>query len=261
MAWLHTVIDVPEAVHASSARFWAEALGWPVGASWPGHPELRSFEPVSGDAYVHLHQVDGPPRVHVDLESEDPRGTTWAAVAAGAQPVRTSEEWTTLRSPGGLPFCVLRARKHVAPYPATWPAGHRSRVVQVCIDSPLSRHDDEVTFWRTLLHGRWVGSESAEFAGKWHDDEGSPLQLLFQRLDEPDGAVRAHLDLGTDGQSAEVRRLLDLGADDVGPGHGGWHVLRDPAGLAFCVTENAPDQTRRRDLGEAEMPPAADGRQ
>ena len=90
---------------------------------------------------------------------------------------------------------------------------------------------------------------SAEFAGTWHDDAGSPLQLLFQRLEEPDGLVRAHLDLGTDDRDAEVARLLDLGAEDVGAGHGGWHVLRDPAGLAFCVTGNAPDQTRRRDLG------------
>ena len=92
-------------------------------------------------------------------------------------------------------------------------------------------------------------SPAPEFAGKWHDDEGSPLQLLFQRLDERDGTVRAHLDLGTDDQGAEVRRLVHLGAEDVGPGPGGWHVLRDPAGLAFCVTGNAPDQTARRDLG------------
>jgi hypothetical protein len=73
-----------------------------------------------------------------------------------------------------------------------------------------------------------------------HDDAGSPLQLLFQRLDEPSGSVRAHLDHGTDDPMAGVRRLLALGAIDVGPGRGGWHVLRDMTGLAFCVTDNFP---------------------
>jgi len=248
VAWLHTVIDVPGEVHASTAAFWAEALGWPLGQPWPGHPELRSFEPAVGEAYAHLQQIDGPPRVHLDMESDDPAGTISTAVAAGAVLVRRSERWDSLLSPGGLPFCVLGARPHAAPEPAAWPDGHRSRLVQVCIDSPAASHDAEVAFWRALLPGRFVGSPSAEFAGKWHDD-GSPVQLLFQRLGQPDGGVRAHVDLGTDAQPAEIRRLLDLGADDLGAGHGGWHVLRDPAGLAFCVTENAPDQVRHRDLG------------
>jgi hypothetical protein len=75
------------------------------------------------------------------------------------------------------------------------------------------------------------------------------VQLLFQRLDELHGSVRAHLDHGTDDRMAEVRRLLALGAGDVAPGRGGWHVLRDAAGLEFCVTQNSPASTRRRDMG------------
>jgi hypothetical protein len=122
-------------------------------------------------------------------------------------------------------------------------------MVQVCIDSPVDVHDREVAFWRELLRGRWVDSPTPEFAGMWHDDAGSPLQLLFQRLDEPTGRVRAHLDHGTDDQPAEVGRLLELGAEDVGRGHGGWHTLRDPAHLMLCVTENSPEQTERRDMG------------
>jgi hypothetical protein len=109
-------------------------------------------------------------------------------------------------------------------------------------------HATEVAFWRTLLPGRWATSSADEFAGKWHDDAGAPLQLLFQQIDETSGPVRAHLDQGTDDLPAEVRRLVSLGADDVGPGRG-WHVLRDIAGLPFCVTVNSPKQTRYRDLG------------
>lgn len=249
MTWLHAVIDVPADQRERVGSFWADVLGWPLGAPWPGHPELSSFEPASGDAYLHLQQIDGAPRVHLDVESHDPETTGVRAQALGAHFVHQHEGWRTLLSPGGLPFCVLETGRRRPPGPQTWPDGHRSRMVQVCIDSPVSVHDQEVAFWRELLPGRWADSAAREFAGKWHDDAGSPLQLLFQRLDEPDGTVRAHLDHGTDDLPAEVRRVRDLGAQDIGPGRGGWHALRDPAGLAFCVTGNSPEQSQVRDIG------------
>ncbi|MEJ3651755.1 VOC family protein [Actinomycetes bacterium KLBMP 9759] len=249
MPWLHAVLDVPAAEWSSAARFWSDALGWPAGGPWRGHPELRSFEPPQGRAYVHLQQIDGPPRVHLDVESDDIEATVADARDLGAESVDVQDRWQTLRSPGGLAFCVVHSGAHDPPEPVTWPDGHRSRMVQVCVDSPVAAHEAEVAFWRALLPGRWAGSGGREFAGKWHDDVGSPVQLLFQRLDEADGPVRAHLDLGTDELTAEVRRLLSLGATDIGPGHGGWWALRDPAGLLFCATANPPEQTELRDIG------------
>jgi hypothetical protein len=245
MGWVHAVVDVPDDEHAAAARFWSRVLGWPADDSWDGHPELRSFEPPDGAAYVHLQRIDGPARIHLDLEAESPAETVARAVGLGASYVATRGTWTTLTSPGGLPFCVLQAKAHEAPGPVTFPDGHRSRLVQVCVDSPRPAHVGEVEFWRALLGGRWVPSDSAEFAGKWHDDDGSPIQLLFQELDEPDGLVRAHLDLGTDDLDADVRRLRDLGAIDIGPGRG-WHVFRDPSGELFCTTKNSPELQHRR---------------
>jgi hypothetical protein len=249
MAWIHALLDVPTSSRAVAADFWGAALGWPAGSPWRGHPELQSFEPPSGTPYVHLQEIDGPPRVHLDLEADDADALVGQAVELGARLVGRSDRWQTLLSPGELPFCVLAATDdRPLPEPVTWPGGHRTRLVQLCIDSPTSRHPTEVTFWRALLGGRWVDSPAVEFAGKWHDDLGSPIQLLFQRLDEPDGPVRAHLDLGTDDLAAEASRLIDLGAEDVAPGRG-WHVLRDPVGLLFCATLNSPSSGARRDLG------------
>lgn len=136
MAWVHAVIDVPAHLHERAAAFWAGTLGWPVGAPWPGHAELCSFEPPAGRPYVHLQRIDGPPRVHVNLESEDRRTTVEAAVTRGAHVVGEQQRWTALRSPGGLPFCVVEAGAPDPPEPRTWSDGHRSRLVQVCIDSP-----------------------------------------------------------------------------------------------------------------------------
>jgi glyoxalase superfamily protein len=248
MSWIHAVIDVPDERHAVAADFWGRVLGWPAGSPWDGHPELCSFEPPTGTPYLHLQRIEGPRRVHLDLECETPDGTAAHAVDLGAELVGESQSWRTLRSPGGLPFCVLAAQDHDPPEATTHTDGHSTRMVQVCVDSPRSVHDAEVAFWRALLGARWVPSRNAEFAGKRHDDSGSPTQLLFQELDEADGPVRAHLDLGTDDVRAEVRRLLALGAADVGPGRG-WHVLTDVAGLPFCATGNSPEQTRHRDLG------------
>ena len=99
MAWLHTVIDAPVRLHASTAAFWERALGWSPGDPWPGHPELRSFEPPRGEPYVHLQAVDGAPRVHVGMESDDPRDS--------AQDLGQGHGgWHVLRDPAGLPFCA-----------------------------------------------------------------------------------------------------------------------------------------------------------
>ena len=62
------------------------------------------------------------------------------------------------------------------------------------------------------------------------------------------GPGRAHLDHGTDDREAEVRRLVELGADPGAVGRG-WQVLRDPAGLTFCVTDNSPSTQVPRDIG------------
>jgi hypothetical protein len=248
MSWVHAVIDAPAGEHAAVADFWGRVLRWPVGVPWDGHPELASFQPPAGTAYLHLQRVDGPSGLHLDIESETPDDTVALAVDLGAEPVRRTESRRTLRSPGGLPFCVLQARDHDAPDAVTLDDGHRTRMVQVCVDAPRAVHDAEVAFWLALLPGRWIPSAGAEFAGKWHDDAGSPIQLLFQQLDEADGPVRAHLDLGTDDLPAEVRRLRGLGAADLGPGRG-WHVFTDVVGRPFCATENSPEQKRHRDLG------------
>lgn len=246
-ARIHAVIDVPPTRHAAAGRFWDQALGWPLGAPWPRHPELQSFEPPDGRPYVHLQSVDAPARVHLDVGVPDPGATVRRAVALGAEMVAEHDDWTTLTSPGGLPVCLFDSTDGEMPEPVGWPEGHRSRLVQVCVDAPLERVETEVAFWRGLLGGRWYSSSSPEFVGKWHAD-GSPLQLLFQRLDDPQDAVTAHLDTGTDDLDAEVRRLVALGAEDVARGRG-WHVLRDPSGLSFCVTENSPESPLVRDLG------------
>jgi Glyoxalase-like domain len=238
--WLHVFIDVAPKVAEESASFWSAALGWPLGGPWPGHSEFRSFAPPEGDSYIHQQVGNHGPRIHFDVEVAD-RGAADRLVELGAVVTGQFEGWCPMRSPGGLPFCLVERQVHVRP-PAPEFAGHRSRLVQICIDSPPSVHDQEVAFWRTAIGWRWRDGSHDEFAGKLYPPTGSSAQLLFQRLglDDRATAVRAHIDLGTDDVEAEAARLADLGAEILGPGRG-WIVLRDPVGMVFCVTGNSPD--------------------
>ena len=125
--WLHVLIDIaPEAAEAS-ASFWSSALGWPLGKPWPRHPEFRSYTPPEGDSYVHQQIGNHGPRIHVDLEVAD-RGAADRLVEIGAVVTGQFEGWCPMRSPGGLPFCLVDRKEHNRP-PALRFEGHRSRLV------------------------------------------------------------------------------------------------------------------------------------
>ena len=142
--WLHVLIDVAPDVAERSATFWSSVLGWPVGEPWLRYPEFRSFTPAEGDSYVNQQIGDHGPRIHFDLEVPD-RGLVDRLVELGAVVTGQFEGWCPMRSPGGLPFCLVDREEHNRP-PAQRFAGHRSRLVQICIDSPPNLHRQEVAF-------------------------------------------------------------------------------------------------------------------
>jgi catechol 2,3-dioxygenase-like lactoylglutathione lyase family enzyme len=244
----HVIIDVPPRLADQTADFWSAALGWPVGDPWPEHPEFRSLVPAVGDAYVHLQTGDHGPRIHLDAAVQDVEVETTRLLALGAGSAQPGEAasstvpWQNLLSPGGFPLCLIPTSSAVVPPPLETSDGNRLRLVQVCVDMPRSRADQEIAFWRTATGWHWVPSGTEAFAGKLHHRGASPVQLLLQRLGETDPArtTRAHLDLGADDVESAVRLLVNLGADR-GPTGDGWVVLTDPVGMTFCVTGNAPD--------------------
>ena len=62
---------------------------------------------------------------------------------------------------------------------------------------------------------------------------------FVQRLDEPLGEVRAHLDLAASDVGAETARHEALGARVVAT-FDEWTVLTDPTGAAYCITGRMP---------------------
>jgi Glyoxalase-like domain len=113
---------------------------------------------------------------------------------------------------------------------------HYSRLYKVVIDVPPADHERELGFWSAA-----TGQSLAHF-DRYPEYHGSALHgldfwLLTQRLD--DGQARLHLDIHTDDLAAEVLRLEKLGAERVRQVHA-WQIMRDPAGLLFCVIPEPP---------------------
>ncbi|HEY2576060.1 MAG TPA: VOC family protein [Streptosporangiaceae bacterium] len=109
---------------------------------------------------------------------------------------------------------------------------HHSRLFKIVIDVPAASLDSELAFWQAASglplppnprFPEYYGS------GLLH---GQEFALLVQRLG--DGLPRVHIDIHTDDLEAEVTRLEGLGAERVKLIHY-WWVMRDPAGLLFCV--------------------------
>jgi glyoxalase superfamily protein len=113
---------------------------------------------------------------------------------------------------------------------------HRSRLTALAIDVPEGVHRQEADFWSGALG-----------TGQREDVDGDPyvdldrriggLEVFVQRIG--DDAARYHLDIETDDVDAEVARLEALGGSRLEQVRG-WWVMRDPAGLLFCVV---PPQT------------------
>ena len=109
---------------------------------------------------------------------------------------------------------------------------HHSRLSKIVIDVPSAEHDREVAFWSSAVGQELTqGYRYPEYHGAAL--HGGEFGLLVQRLGD-DGQGRVHLDIHTDDLAAEVARLEDLGAERVQQVHS-WWILRDPAGLLFCV--------------------------
>lgn len=107
---------------------------------------------------------------------------------------------------------------------------HRSRLVSALVDVPADVFNQTTAFWSGAL------GQDPEFSDSDPDyaqfNEVFPgMQFFVQRVGAP---ARVHLDIETDDVEAETRRLESLGATRVGQ-HKTWQIMRDPAGLLFCV--------------------------
>jgi hypothetical protein len=237
--WTSAFLDLPGHAHADGLAFWRDVTGWAVSPVRGAAGEFVTLQPDHGDDHLRVQRVaDGRPRLHLDLHVADPRAVADRAVALGAREVADLGH-VVLRSPGGFPFCLVTHPASTPAPTASWPGGHRSAVDQVCLDVPAELHDRELTFWHALTGRELAGSPGHPEFHRLRRPAHEPLHLLVQRLDDPLGEVRAHLDIASSDVAAETARHESLGARTVVV-HDEWTVLTDPTGAAYCITGREP---------------------
>jgi len=113
---------------------------------------------------------------------------------------------------------------------------HYSRLSKIVIDVPPQVLDAELAFWQEVTSEQLIHyTKYPEYYGGRL--RGEDLGLLIQRLGQ--GEPRIHIDIHTDDLDAEVTRLERAGAERVQQIHQ-WWLMRDPAGLLFCVVPEEP---------------------
>lgn len=119
---------------------------------------------------------------------------------------------------------------------------HRVLLGRVHFDVPSSRREANRAFWATALATTTrPGRVEPEFDVFEHPASLAPVVVQDVGTDGP----RIHLDIETDDLEAEVSRLVSAGAVEVRR-QDVWVVLRDPAGLLFCVVPvDSPDFSGR----------------
>lgn len=235
--WIQLFIDVPREGWERSVDFWTAATGWAASEPRGEGGQFVTLVPADGPGWVKLQAVDGPPRLHLDLDDPARAGATRRSVGLGARPQWEYEGVPVMRSPGGLFFC------HTVEAPGRIDRGDPLRVLdQVCIDIPARLWESETAFWAELLQRPLTKGREPEFAFL---DGGAALRVLLQRLDDESGEVRAHPDFAVADRAEETRRHVALGAEVEGV-FAWWTVLRAPDGHVYCLTERDPATGRVR---------------
>ena len=106
---------------------------------------------------------------------------------------------------------------------------HRSRIGIVLIDH-AAQHDAALAFWSGVTGVTPGPTGDAPYSAI---GPIGTLNLEVQRLGEGTPA-RIHLDIESDNPSAEIDRLIGLGATVV-EREENFAILQDPGGLVFCV--------------------------
>lgn len=107
---------------------------------------------------------------------------------------------------------------------------HRSRLTAALIDVPDEEYDRETAFWSAAL-GATVDPDTVD---PDYTEFGEVLPGFMMMVQRVGSSARVHLDIETDDVESEVARLETLGATRVQQVRT-WWVMRDPAGLLFCV--------------------------
>lgn len=229
---LHIFLDTPWADAARSWAFWSKVTGTKVSPTRGDHGQFATLLPARGEAWLKVQAMDGPARVHLDVDTDDRAGFVARATTLGARVQGTYHDVVILESPAGIVLCATVGAG------GAYDRSLDSVADQATLDIPRSAFPAEVAFWRDLTG--WPSSEISdddEFVSLRRPENMAVRILLQRRDDETPGS--AHVDFAVTDRAAETERHVQAGAEVVSL-HSQWTVLRDPVGRSYCLTDRDP---------------------
>jgi len=246
MRWLTAFIDRTAEDFDSTVAFWAAITGSTISAPRGTDGEFATLIPATGDSYLRVQRVVSGGGHHLDVHVGDVMYTVARAEELGASVEHELAGIPVMRSPAGLPFCVVADQGLAAvPEPvALEPGGPTTSADHLCIDVPAEHFAAECQFWAAFTGWPLRGIDEPDYAGLGKPAE-LPLGLLLQRLgdDSPTPVASAHLDFGCDDVDAVVPAHERLGATVLAEREH-WTVLADPAGHPYCLIRQPPSRRR-----------------
>jgi hypothetical protein len=90
----------------SQARFWSDALGYPLPQDLDAGGRFIQLATPPGDPQVILQRVDHEARAHLDIETDAMDAEVARLERLGAVVVSRKEKWIVMQAPSGHRFCV-----------------------------------------------------------------------------------------------------------------------------------------------------------
>jgi len=124
---------------------------------------------------------------------------------------------------------------------------HRIVLNTIVIDVPEQAHERTRDFWAAALG---ASARRGTKYPEYHVLEHAAALGTVMVQDVGTAPARVHLDIESSDVEAEVTRLVGAGAEVV-ERQETWVVLRDPAGLLFCVVPGEGEQfeAQAKDVG------------
>jgi len=96
----------------AAARFWSQALGYPLRPSENAEDVgYRPLDTPSDDLHIEVQKVDHPSRVHLDIEADDLEAEVRRLEKLGARRLAQVRTWWVMEAPTGQRFCVVRVQR------------------------------------------------------------------------------------------------------------------------------------------------------
>ena len=117
------IIDCEGGSLGTAADFWAAALGMPVtDADEGGNDKYAVLDASARGLHVEVQKVEHPPRVHLDIESDDIDAEADRLEKLGAKKIAFVKRWWVMEAPSGHRFCVVRMQHpEQGALPSEWP--------------------------------------------------------------------------------------------------------------------------------------------